>query len=40
MEPELFEVKDAFIDVEISSPLTIGATVVDYDGTLCAQKNA
>jgi len=40
MDPELFEVKDAFIDVEISSPLTIGATVVDYDGTLCAQKNA
>lgn len=40
MEPELFEVKAAFIDVEISSPLTLGATAVDYDGTLNSSKNA
>lgn len=40
MEPELFETKEAFIDVEISSPLTIGATVVDYDGILCEKRNA
>jgi len=40
MEPELFETKEAFVDVEISSPLTIGATVVDYDGTLSETKNA
>ena len=40
MEPELFETKEAFVDVEISSPLTIGATVVDYDGTLSGTKNA
>ena len=40
MEPELFETKEAFIDVEIFSPLTIGATVVDYDGTLSETKNA
>lgn len=40
MEPELFETKEAFIDVEISSPLTIGATVVDFDGTLSEMKNA
>lgn len=40
MEPELFETKEAFIDVEISSPLTIGATVVDYEGTLSEAKNA
>lgn len=40
MEPELFETKEAFIDVEISSPLTIGATAVDYEGTLSEAKNA
>ncbi len=40
MEPELFETKEVFIDVEISSPLTIGATVVDYDGVLSESKNA
>lgn len=40
MEPELFETKEAFVDVEISSPLTIGATVVDYDGILSETKNA
>lgn len=40
MEPELFETKEVFIDVEISSPLTIGATVVDYNGVLSENKNA
>ena len=40
IEPELFETKDAFIDVEISSPLTMGATAVDFDGTLSETKNA
>lgn len=40
MEPELFETREAFIDVETSSPLTMGATVVDYDETLSGSKNA
>ncbi|MBS7008114.1 ribonucleoside hydrolase RihC [Anaerostipes sp.] len=40
MEPELFETREAFIDVEISSPLTMGATAVDYDETLGRPKNA
>lgn len=40
MEPELFETREAFIDVETSSPLTMGATVVDYDETLGGSKNA
>jgi len=32
--------REAFVDVEISSPLTLGATVVDYDGILGGKANA
>lgn len=39
LEPELFKVKEAFVDVEISSPLTSGATVVDFDGVLNKENN-
>ncbi|KFF30509.1 ribonucleoside hydrolase RihC [Bifidobacterium bombi] len=40
LEPELFEVRDAFVDVEVSSPITMGATVVDFDGILGQAVNA
>ena len=40
VEPELFEVRDAYVDVEISSPLAMGATAVDYDGILGHGPNA
>lgn len=39
IEPDLFTMREAFADVEISSPLTMGATVVDYDGILSENKN-
>ncbi|RBP97919.1 ribonucleoside hydrolase RihC [Bifidobacterium aemilianum] len=39
VEPDLFELRPAFVDVEISSPLTMGATVVDYDGIINDAKN-
>lgn len=39
LEPELFKVKEAYVDVEICSPLTSGATVVDFDGILNKEKN-
>lgn len=39
LEPELFKVKEAYVDVEICSPLTSGATVVDFDGVLNKEKN-
>lgn len=39
IEPELFTMRSAFVDVEISSPITLGATAVDYDGILSEEKN-
>ena len=39
IEPELFTMRLAFVDVEISSPITLGATAVDYDGILSEEKN-
>ena len=40
IEPELFTMRSAFVDVEISSPITLGATAVDYDGILSEEKNS
>lgn len=40
IEPDLFTMREAFVDVEISSPITMGATVVDYDGILSETKNS
>lgn len=40
IEPELFTMRQAFVDVEISSPITMGATAVDYDGILSERKNS
>lgn len=40
LEPDLFEVQEAFVDVEISSDLTLGATVVDFDGPSSERTNA
>lgn len=40
IEPELFTMRSAFVDVEISSPITLGATAVDYDGILSKEKNS
>lgn len=40
LQPDLFTMRQAFVDVEISSPLTLGATVVDYDGILGGKANA
>lgn len=40
IEPELFTMHSAFVDVEISSPITLGATAVDYDGILSEEKNS
>lgn len=40
IEPGLFTMREAFVDVEISSPITMGATAVDYDGILSEAKNA
>lgn len=39
LEPELFETREAHVDVETASPLAMGATAVDYDGTLSETKN-
>lgn len=40
IEPGLFTMRSAFVDVEISSPITLGATAVDYDGILSEEKNS
>ncbi|WP_198199457.1 nucleoside hydrolase [Bifidobacterium apousia] len=40
IEPELFTMRSAFVDVEISSQITLGATAVDYDGILSEEKNS
>lgn len=40
LNPELFQTQLAFVDVEISSPLTLGATVVDFDGVFEQADNA
>ena len=40
LNPELFQTQEAFVDVEISSPLTLGATVVDFDGIFAEVHNA
>lgn len=39
MEPELFDTKKAYVDVETASPIAMGATVVDFDETLSGTKN-
>ncbi|WEV58627.1 nucleoside hydrolase [Bifidobacterium sp. ESL0728] len=39
VEPDMFTMRDAFVDVEISSPLTLGATVVDFDGIISSNRN-
>lgn len=40
IEPGLFTMREAFVNVETSSPITMGATAVDYDGILSEAQNA
>ncbi|CQR48149.1 Non-specific ribonucleoside hydrolase RihC [Paraliobacillus sp. PM-2] len=40
LKPEMFEVADTFIDVELTGSLTTGATVVDLKGYLKQPNNA
>lgn len=40
LEPDLFTSREAFVDVETSSLLTLGATAVDFDGILGRRPNA
>lgn len=39
IKPELFEVKEAFVTVEVEGRYTFGATLVDFDGYISQNKN-
>ena len=40
LQPDLFEGQDAYVEVEVSSPLTLGRTVVDTENALGRPANA
>ncbi|MNJ72863.1 Non-specific ribonucleoside hydrolase RihC [compost metagenome] len=40
LKPEMFEVVDTFVDVELNGSLTAGCTVVDLKGYLGKSNNA
>lgn len=40
LRPDLFEVVDTFLDVELTGKYTTGATIVDLQGILKKESNA